>query len=195
MTIKLDTATTADIPALIDLLEILFSIEQDFSCNRSKQSKGLALLLQQHNSAHVAVTRHDKDGIVGGRMGSGPSPPCHRNSLIKVDLTRIDVTTALAVISKTGADMSRFATVGQGRSARIAPVQADRCILDHGLPTACCARCGRSKGDLDGDLSVGGFRGGCCYLAALNAAEQSVRMMSPYFIPDATPVPRQSRFI
>lgn len=38
-------AKETDIPAMADLLEILFSIEEDFQCNRELQEQGLKMLL------------------------------------------------------------------------------------------------------------------------------------------------------
>lgn len=44
-------ATKDDIPPLTNLLELLFSIEVDFSSDGEAQKKGLELLLEQNNAA------------------------------------------------------------------------------------------------------------------------------------------------
>jgi hypothetical protein len=45
MRIKIEPAVSGDIDALVALLDILFSIEQDFTPNVSAQRSGLELLL------------------------------------------------------------------------------------------------------------------------------------------------------
>jgi transposase len=67
----------------------------------------------------ITLRVHDGELAKGKRSGSRNAPSYDlRTQLFKmcgVDLTRIDginVTTAMAVISETGTDMSRFATVG-----------------------------------------------------------------------------------
>lgn len=67
----------------------------------------------------IALKMHDREPAKGKRAGSRNAPAYDlRTQLFKVcgvDLTRIDginVTTAMAVISETGTDMSRFASVG-----------------------------------------------------------------------------------
>ncbi len=54
-----------DIPALIALLDALFTIEQDFTPNHAAQQKGLELLLQQPDMAYIAVAKNDKGNVVG----------------------------------------------------------------------------------------------------------------------------------
>ena len=52
----IDEATLNDIPALVNLLADLFSIEKDFSANASKQVRGLELIIaspEQIGRAHV----------------------------------------------------------------------------------------------------------------------------------------------
>jgi transposase len=67
----------------------------------------------------ITLKVHDREPAKGKRAGSRNAPAYDlRTQLFKmcgVDLTRIDginVTTAMAVISETGTDMSRFATAG-----------------------------------------------------------------------------------
>jgi ribosomal protein S18 acetylase RimI-like enzyme len=56
-------AEPADIPALLGLLELLFSIEQDFVFNAAKQEQGLRLLLAE---SRAAVMVAEQDGQVLG---------------------------------------------------------------------------------------------------------------------------------
>ena len=63
--IALEAATLADIPALIELLGVLFSIEQDFHPDPEKQRRGLELLLARAENATIVVARHKNDGIIG----------------------------------------------------------------------------------------------------------------------------------
>jgi ribosomal protein S18 acetylase RimI-like enzyme len=58
-------AVAADIPAMVELLAQLFSIEQDFVPDAEKQGRGLALLLAQAG-AHVLVA--ELDGRVVGMI-------------------------------------------------------------------------------------------------------------------------------
>ena len=64
--IHIERALEADVPALIELLAELFAIESDFSADRSKQRRGLELLLAQPDDrAVVLVARSDGDKAVG----------------------------------------------------------------------------------------------------------------------------------
>jgi GNAT superfamily N-acetyltransferase len=62
--VAIEPATAADIPALIELLGILFSIEQDFRPDAAKQRQGLALLLESPKTACV-MTARTGSGIIG----------------------------------------------------------------------------------------------------------------------------------
>ncbi|MDR1854928.1 MAG: GNAT family N-acetyltransferase, partial [Azoarcus sp.] len=55
--VVVEPATEADIPALIGLLDILFSIEQDFHPDADKQRRALELLLARPQAACVMVAR------------------------------------------------------------------------------------------------------------------------------------------
>lgn len=57
-------ATAADIPDLIELLGVLFSIEQDFTPDTEKQRRGLAALLESP-LGHVAIARDHAGRGVG----------------------------------------------------------------------------------------------------------------------------------
>jgi GNAT superfamily N-acetyltransferase len=57
-------ASEADIPELIDLLAVLFSIEQDFSPDPDKQRRGLATLLASP-TGHIAIARDTTSRAVG----------------------------------------------------------------------------------------------------------------------------------
>jgi GNAT superfamily N-acetyltransferase len=65
MTLSITPATLADMPALIALLELLFSIEQDFRPDAEKQRRGLEMLLAQPENARILVARHPEMGVVG----------------------------------------------------------------------------------------------------------------------------------
>jgi GNAT superfamily N-acetyltransferase len=58
-------ATEADLDALVSLLAILFSIEQDFSPDFSKQKTGLALLLQNQQTASIQVAKNAAGEVIG----------------------------------------------------------------------------------------------------------------------------------
>jgi ribosomal protein S18 acetylase RimI-like enzyme len=62
-------ATTEDIPSLLPMLQLLFSIEEDFIFDAEKQQKGLALLMQQRSSA-VFLAGNDEQivGMVTGQL-------------------------------------------------------------------------------------------------------------------------------
>lgn len=62
--ITIAPASEADIPELIDLLAVLFSIEQDFSPNPDKQRRGLAILLASP-TGHIAIARDTSSHAVG----------------------------------------------------------------------------------------------------------------------------------
>jgi GNAT superfamily N-acetyltransferase len=58
-------ASFADVPALVELLDILFSIEQDFHPDAEKQRRGLEMLLTRPEHGCIVVARHPDAGIVG----------------------------------------------------------------------------------------------------------------------------------
>lgn len=62
--VTITQASEADIPDLVELLGVLFSIEQDFSPNPEKQRRGLASLLASPNG-HVAIARGPDARAVG----------------------------------------------------------------------------------------------------------------------------------
>lgn len=55
----IEQATLEDLPQLVDLLHELFTIEGDFVPNRSKQMRGLRLILEQPNRGRVFVLRQN----------------------------------------------------------------------------------------------------------------------------------------
>lgn len=58
------TAGFQDIPKLISLLRILFSIEKDFTADEAKQRQGLELMLKDHKRCvMVAEFNHDVVGM------------------------------------------------------------------------------------------------------------------------------------
>ncbi len=65
MPITTDYARATDIDALVGLLNMLFSIEQDFVPNEAAQRSGLELLLAHPDRGQVFVARHPVEGVVG----------------------------------------------------------------------------------------------------------------------------------
>ena len=63
--ISFEQATTDDIAELVSLLAILFSIEQDFNPDFSKQEKGLALLIKSSNTGTICVAKNEKGKVIG----------------------------------------------------------------------------------------------------------------------------------
>lgn len=61
--IKIRPAQTADIPAMTALLQMLFSIEQDFTANPACQADGLRLLLQ--DDRNFALVAADGEKVIG----------------------------------------------------------------------------------------------------------------------------------
>lgn len=65
MAILVEAAVAADIDALIGLLDILFSIEQDFRPDHVAQRRGLELLLASPAQGRILVARDAGHGVVG----------------------------------------------------------------------------------------------------------------------------------
>lgn len=61
----LQAAQEADIPDLVKLLDVLFTIEQDFTPDHTAQQKGLALLLQQTDSAYIVLAKNAYGKVIG----------------------------------------------------------------------------------------------------------------------------------
>ena len=64
MNIAIDHARAGDIDAMCELLNILFSIEQDFVPDELAQRRGLGLLLARPQHGQLFVARHAVDGVV-----------------------------------------------------------------------------------------------------------------------------------
>ncbi|MBX3499234.1 MAG: GNAT family N-acetyltransferase [Alphaproteobacteria bacterium] len=62
--IAIDDATPADIPALCDLLGLLFAQEADFTPDRARQERGLRLILDDARVGAILVAR-DGGQVVG----------------------------------------------------------------------------------------------------------------------------------
>ncbi len=60
----IEPATIEDLPQLVELLAALFSEEEDFTPNQSKQEHGLRLILEQPNRGRIFVLRTDHQ-VVG----------------------------------------------------------------------------------------------------------------------------------
>lgn len=65
MSIEIEEANAGDVEALVKLLNILFSIEQDFCPDETAQRKGLRLLLESPGRGQIFVARHTEAGVVG----------------------------------------------------------------------------------------------------------------------------------
>jgi len=63
--VNISDATLADVPQLSQLLDELFSIEQDFQPNTERQVRGMNLLLGQPDRAVIKVARDDAGNIIG----------------------------------------------------------------------------------------------------------------------------------
>lgn len=61
---RIEPATAADIPALSDLLSVLFSQEAEFTPDAQAQSRGLAQIISHADIGTVLVARQD-DQIMG----------------------------------------------------------------------------------------------------------------------------------
>lgn len=61
----IENAVSADVPALINLLAILFGIEADFHADTMKQEKGLALLIAKPENAVIKIAKNQQGLIVG----------------------------------------------------------------------------------------------------------------------------------
>lgn len=61
---QITPANTSDIPALCDLLGILFSQEADFKPNHEAQSRGLARIISSPETGLIVVARQDNQ-IIG----------------------------------------------------------------------------------------------------------------------------------
>ena len=64
MSVRVDFATEADLPAMADLLAELFSLEKDFRPDRNKQMKGMRTILNEPELGKLFVLR--VDGKVAG---------------------------------------------------------------------------------------------------------------------------------
>lgn len=62
--IRVSPATSADIPALCELLTLLFSEESDFTPSPAKQAKGLEQILAQAERGQILVLR-DGNAVIG----------------------------------------------------------------------------------------------------------------------------------
>ncbi|MDD3884239.1 MAG: GNAT family N-acetyltransferase [Gallionella sp.] len=65
MSIHIESANTDDVNALVELLNVLFSIEQDFTPDETSQRIGLQLLLNSQDQGRIFVARHPQAGVVG----------------------------------------------------------------------------------------------------------------------------------
>lgn len=65
MSVHIESANAQDVDALVELLNVLFSIEQDFKPDAAAQRKGLLLLLNDADRGRIFVARHPQAGVIG----------------------------------------------------------------------------------------------------------------------------------
>jgi GNAT superfamily N-acetyltransferase len=58
-------ANEADIPALVKLLGVLFSIEKDFNPDIGKQNAGLGLLIKNKQTATIQIAKNQANQVIG----------------------------------------------------------------------------------------------------------------------------------
>lgn len=58
-------ATLQDVPQLVSLLQVLFSIEQDFRPDPEKQERGLRKILSRPENAVIMTARDDQGNVIG----------------------------------------------------------------------------------------------------------------------------------
>jgi len=63
--ITLGAAVMEDVPQLVELLKVLFGIEQDFHADPEKQSQGLQRLIAESGRGVVMTARDDSGKIIG----------------------------------------------------------------------------------------------------------------------------------
>ena len=61
----IENASNQDIPALIDLLGVLFGIEADFQADVVKQTKGLTLLINATENGVIKVAKNKAGQVIG----------------------------------------------------------------------------------------------------------------------------------
>ena len=70
---RIEQATIEDLPQLVELLVALFSEEEDFRPDKSKQEHGLRLILEQPNRGRIFVLRTDRPWLrdLGRELSAG----------------------------------------------------------------------------------------------------------------------------
>ncbi len=63
--IDITNAVEADIPAMVALLNTLFSIEQDFQPNDVRQAQGLRMILANPQQAVIKVAHNQAGAVIG----------------------------------------------------------------------------------------------------------------------------------
>ena len=66
-TLRIERATNADVPGMVELLRDLFTIERGFAVNPAKQETALRWLVSEMGRTRVLVA-HDPDGSVIGMV-------------------------------------------------------------------------------------------------------------------------------
>jgi GNAT superfamily N-acetyltransferase len=68
MTVRVRPAIAADLPGLVELLQVLFSIEADFQLDPERQRRGLAAMLS-HPDQRVVLLAEAEGQVVGMATG------------------------------------------------------------------------------------------------------------------------------
>jgi GNAT superfamily N-acetyltransferase len=63
--ININNAEITDVPTLVALLNVLFSIEQDFKPDEIRQTAGLSLIIQNPDNAIIKVARNKEGNVIG----------------------------------------------------------------------------------------------------------------------------------
>lgn len=63
--VKIENADSDDIPALVVLLDELFSIEQDYQSNKDRQIAGIKLILNSTQHAIIKVAKNINGEVIG----------------------------------------------------------------------------------------------------------------------------------
>ncbi len=63
--IKIENACMADLTAMVRLLNVLFTIEQDFQPDETLQIAGLRMIIENPDKAMIKVARNQEDQVIG----------------------------------------------------------------------------------------------------------------------------------
>ena len=66
--VRIEQANASDVPALVELLSRLFSIEKDFRIDADRQRRGLQVLIEQPRSRAIVMVARDDAGTAIGMV-------------------------------------------------------------------------------------------------------------------------------